>query len=69
MELITRLDHNETMDAYVKLVELNTSEYFDHCWLFVDPSSSDPIVRSTDPSFAYTHIESLIFGINSPMRV
>ena len=29
----------------------------------VDPYSVDPIVRSTDPSFVYTHIESLIFGI------
>ena len=62
-EQILRYDQNETNDPYVKLVKINTSEYFDYCWLKVDPSSTDPIVRSTDPSYVYSNTESILFGV------
>ena len=54
---------NETGASYVKLVKINTSEYFDYCWLNVDPNSSIPIVRSTDPSYVYSNTETIVFGI------
>ena len=63
MEPITRSFRSEIYTPYVKLVKLNSSEYFDQCWLHVDPSSTIPIVRSTDPSFVYTPTESIIFGV------
>ena len=63
MEPITRSFRSEIYTPYVKLVKLNSSEYFDQCWLHVDPSSTIPIVRSTDPSFVYTRTESIIFGV------
>ena len=63
MEPITRSFRSEIYTPYVKLVKLNSSEYFDQCWLHVDPSSTISIVRSTDPSFVYTPTESIIFGV------
>ena len=63
METIPRSFGSEANTSYVKLVKINTSEYFDQCWLHVDPSSTIPIVRSTDPSFVFTPTESIIFGI------
>ena len=63
MEPIHLISRSEIDTSYVKLVKINTSDYFDQCWLHVDPSSTIPIVRSTDPSFVYTPTESIIFGI------
>lgn len=69
-EHILHYDQNQTNDPYVKLVKINTSEYFDYCWLKVAPSSTDPVVRSTDPSYVYSNTESFLLGIeNIPLGV
>ena len=55
--------NNETNGSYVQLVTINTSKYFDQCWLKVDPCSTFPLVRSTDPSFVFSDTESILFGV------
>ena len=57
------LSDNETKGSYVQLVTINTSKYFDQCWLKVDPCSNFPLVRSTDPSYVFSDTESILFGV------
>ena len=45
---------------YLELVNINTSNYFDQCWMKVDPTATSQIMKSTDPSYAYSEGDALL---------
>ena len=51
---------NKSDKPYLKLVNVNTSKYFEQCWMKVDPTTTSEIMKSTDPSYAYSEGDALL---------
>ena len=51
---------NKSDKPYLKLVNVNTSKYFEQCWMKVDPTTTSEIMNSTDPSYAYSEGDALL---------
>ena len=51
---------NISKKPYLKLVDINTSSYFNQCWMKIDPAATSPIMQSNDPSYAYSDNDSLL---------
>ena len=57
--------HNDTTASCLQEIKINStvSEYFDTCWIRIDPSSESPIIQSTDPNIVQSDALLILDGI------
>ena len=55
--------------SHFELVKFNSSEYFDTCWMKIDPrNKTSPLLPSHDTSFVYDETESMVAGYVSALE-